>query len=233
MIVDLILRFLKNPDDNKSLLWLVGPVGVGKSAIMRTLAESSSAPEFTLGASLVFSVNGRHDGSKFIANLAYQMADKSPAYRSVIQNEFSNNPAVLEETLTAQFDKFVVEPFITYGIRPEGYKRFLVLIDGLNECNDQDTQCLILDLVSSFCIKYPTAPLVWVIAGRPEPHITEFLSRTEVVHGYTKEEIKVNIVESREDIGPLPTPHVSVTNFIVQGQLSKCICSQGLMSPNK
>lgn len=228
-----ILRFLLNRDNNKSMLWLVGPVGAGKSTVMRTLAETSSAPGFTLVGSLFFSANGRNDGSKAISTLAYQMANKSPDYRVVIQGEFSNNPALLAETLTTQFDKFIVEPFVTHGIRPEGYKNFLILIDGLDECSCRDTQCLILDLVSSFCIKYPSAPLVWVIASRPEPHITDFLSNNDVVPGYTKEDIKGDVDDSHEDIGFFPNPHVSVTNTTIASQLSNCICSHGHMAPHR
>lgn len=216
VIVDRTLRFLKNRDDNKRLLWLVGPADVGKSAIMRTLAETPSTPEFTLGASLFFSRDGRNDGSKVIATLAQQMANKSPRYRAVIESEFSRNPTLLEEVLTAQFDKLIVEPFVKCGISPEGHKCFLILIDGLNECNDQNAQRLILDLVSSFCIKYPTAPLAWVITSRPELHITDFLSQNEVVPAYKKEEIKVDVVEPREYIGSLPTRQVSAAGITVR-----------------
>ncbi len=112
----------------------------------------------------------------------------------------TNDPTLLDKAITSQFNKFLVEPFITNGIHLEGRERLLILIDGLDECSDQYTQCTILDLISSFSIKYPAAPLVWVIASRPEPHITHFLSHPNVASSYVKEEIKVDSEQSCEDV---------------------------------
>ncbi len=69
-IVERAICFFGDLACGKRLLWIVGPAGVGKSAIMQTLAEVPSTPKFTLGASLFFSINGRSDGSKFIATIS-------------------------------------------------------------------------------------------------------------------------------------------------------------------
>lgn len=199
-VVERTLHFFANRERDKSLLWLVGPAGVGKSAIMQTLAETPSTPAFTLGASLFFSVNGRDNGSKAIVTLAYQLAVKSKPYRVFVETEMTNDPTLVEKALAPQFGKLIVEPFVTQGICPGGHERFLILIDGLDECNDPGTQCTILDLISSFCIKYPTAPLLWVIASRPEPHITRFLSRPNIAPSHTKEELEVDSDDSRADV---------------------------------
>lgn len=104
--------------------------------------------------------------------LAYQLTVRSKLYKDYVQNELADDPTLLDKALAPQFKKFIFEPFIVQGISPEGHERFLILIDGLDKCNNHDTQCTILNLISSFCIKNPTAPLIWVIASRPEPHIT-------------------------------------------------------------
>ncbi len=198
-IVERAKGFFANQHDKK-MMWLVVVAGLGKSAIMQTLAEIPPTPDFTLGASLFFSVNGRNDGSKAIATLAYQLAVRSQEYREFIRDEVDRDPLLPEKAITQQFGKFIIEPFITHHVHPEGHKQFLILIDGLDECNDQRAQCMILELISTFCIKYPNSPLLWVIASRPEPHITRFMSRLDIIPSYIKEKVEVDTDESRNDV---------------------------------
>ncbi|KAF9449003.1 hypothetical protein P691DRAFT_759403 [Macrolepiota fuliginosa MF-IS2] len=194
-------NFFANPQSNKKLLWIVGPAGVGKSAIMQSLAEkvSSVNSNVVLGASLFFSVNGRNDGSKTLTTLAYQISVHDPSYRQFIRDELMNDPKLLEKSLLTQFNKFIVEPFAQQVVHGS-HKRFLILIDGLDECDSNDTQCELLGLISFFCLRYPRAPLVWIIASRPEPHITAYFSRTGIALLYDKEDILINSDEARADV---------------------------------
>ncbi|KAF9443197.1 hypothetical protein P691DRAFT_809315 [Macrolepiota fuliginosa MF-IS2] len=193
--------FLANPHRDKNMFWIVGPAGVGKSAIMQSLAENapSANSRVVLGASLFFSINGRNDGSRTLITLAYQIAVHNSSYRQYIQKEVMNDPKLLEKLLPTQFSKFIVEPFARRLVH-SSHTRFLILIDGLDECNSNDTQCELLGLISFFCLRYPTAPLVWIIASRPEPHITAYFSRTGVSLLYEMEDILINSNEGREDV---------------------------------
>ncbi|KAF9449002.1 hypothetical protein P691DRAFT_728645, partial [Macrolepiota fuliginosa MF-IS2] len=159
--------FFVNPHREKKMLWIVGPAGVGKSAIMQSLAEtvSSANSDVVLGASLFFSINGRNNESETLTTLAYQIAVNDLSYRQFIQNEVMNDPKLLEKSLPTQFNRFIVEPFARQAVH-RSHKRFLILIDGLDECNSNDTQCKLLGLISFFCLQYPCAPLVWIIASR-------------------------------------------------------------------
>jgi hypothetical protein len=180
------------------LFWLVGFAGVGKSAIMQSIAESN-VEGVTVGASVFFSVNGRCDGSKTISTLAYQLAVKCGPYRQFIQAEATADPSLFQKTLPTQFNKLIVEPFIQRRVLAP-LSRLSIIIDGLDECSDLQTQWELLDLVSEFCITYPTSPLVWLIASRPESHITSFFSLATVMPAYVKEEILVDTNEAREDV---------------------------------
>ncbi|KAF9451874.1 hypothetical protein P691DRAFT_772729, partial [Macrolepiota fuliginosa MF-IS2] len=53
-LINMVERLLSDPDAKERLLLLLGPAGVGKSAIAQTLAERQ-AKNRTLGASLFFS----------------------------------------------------------------------------------------------------------------------------------------------------------------------------------
>ncbi|KAF9454280.1 hypothetical protein P691DRAFT_770717 [Macrolepiota fuliginosa MF-IS2] len=189
-------NFFTNHQRNKNILWLVGPAGVGKSAIMQSLAEnvSSSTPSNIILGSLFFSVNGRDDGSKTFTTFAYQIAVHNSLYRRFVQNEVANDPKLLRKSLPTQFRKLIIEPFIG-GAFDESHRRYLILIDGLDECNGNETQRQIVDLISSFC----TAPFVWIISSRPEPHITSFFTGA-VALACEKEEIVIDSDEAREDV---------------------------------
>jgi hypothetical protein len=190
--------FILNCEGRRKLFWLVGFAGVGKSAIMQSIAESN-LDGVIAGASVFFSVNGRYDGTKAITTLAYQLAVKCGPYRQFLQAEATADPSLFQKSLPAQFIKLIIEPFIHRRILAP-LSRLLIIIDGLDECSDPHTQWELLDLVSEFCITYPASPLVWLVASRPEPHITSFFSLTRVMPAYVKEEISVDTNEAREDV---------------------------------
>lgn len=200
-IINRTQHFIINRNGNKRMRWIVGPAGVGKSAIMQTLAETKlpTSANVVLGASIFFSIYGRSDGTKAIITLAYQLAVNHDSYREFIEEEITRDPSLLHKSMAAQFDKFIVEPFI-WRLRNAHRVRYLILVDGLDECDSHHVQRDLLSLISSLCIKYPASPLIWVVASRPEPHITSFLSRAEITRAYEKEEIEVDSNEAREDV---------------------------------
>ncbi|KAF9448701.1 hypothetical protein P691DRAFT_668959 [Macrolepiota fuliginosa MF-IS2] len=192
-----IQRFLNDRGREKRMLWLVGPAGVGKSAIMQTLAETAS--NVILGASLFFAVNQRDDPSKVFPTLAYQIAIKCPPYRKFILQEITLDPLLPQKSLKSLFNKFFVEPFVRRRIY-HGPLPLLIVIDGLDECKGESKQREILGLISYFCLAYPTAPLIWVISSRPEPQIITFLSLPKAIPSYVKEEVVIDSDEACRDV---------------------------------
>jgi len=57
----------------KKMSCLVGPAGVGKSAIMQSVAERSQSPSTVLAALFFSAPNKRNDPSKVVTTLAYQI----------------------------------------------------------------------------------------------------------------------------------------------------------------
>jgi hypothetical protein len=196
-ILERCLYFIANCNGMKKILWVVGAAGVGKSAIMQNVAESPNLP-VTSHASVFLSVNGRNDGTKIISTLCYQLAAESDAYRRLIEGEIAHDPSLLWSSMPKQFDKLIVEPFVHHPRLIAG--RVLIIIDGLDECRNPRTQQELLRLISEFCITYPSSPIVWLIASRPEPLITSFFSRRNVIPTYEKEEIPVDSDEARADV---------------------------------
>jgi hypothetical protein len=101
--------------------------------------------------------------------------------------------------MSVQFKRFILEAFINYP--PLNFvDRVLIIIDGLDECDQSHTQRNLLQLISDFCLTYPSSPIVWMIASRPEPHITSFFAQANVEPAYEKEELLVDSNEAREDV---------------------------------
>jgi hypothetical protein len=178
--------------------WVVGAAGVGKSAIMQSVVESPELP-VSSHVSIFFSINGRDDGTKAIMTLSYQFAAKSVSYRQAIEQEINLDPSLLRSSMAKQFNKLIVEPFIR-NTQLKSAGRVLIIIDGLDECKDHRTQLELLRLISDLCVTYPSSPLVWLIASRPEPHITSFFSRRNVIPAYEKEEIAIDSDEACADV---------------------------------
>ncbi|XP_006457507.1 hypothetical protein AGABI2DRAFT_147031 [Agaricus bisporus var. bisporus H97] len=198
-ILDRCLYFIAHCSGEKKMRWVVGAAGVGKSAIMQNVTESPKL-QVTCHVSVFFSINGRNDGTKAIITLSYQLAAKFAPYRQLIEPEIARDPSLLRSSMSVQFNKFIIEPFIHKPQTLNSAERILIIIDGLDECNKRDTQLELLRLISDFCITYPSSPLVWLIASRPERHITSFFTAANVMPVYEKEEIPVDSGEGRADV---------------------------------
>ncbi|KAJ3557691.1 hypothetical protein NP233_g11676 [Leucocoprinus birnbaumii] len=190
--------WLRDPCRTKRMLWLVGPAGVGKSAIMQTVAEKEC--KSSLLAALFFSApNGRNDPRKVITTLAYQLAARYPPYRDYIRTKIMANPSILEKSIIGQFTEFIVRPFVTQRLF-EDTTPVLIFIDGLDECKGQQEQLLLLSLISYFTTRFPDVPLLWIVASRPEAHITHHLSRKRHALFFFKEEVPIDSPEACQDV---------------------------------
>ncbi|XP_006454945.1 hypothetical protein AGABI2DRAFT_176303 [Agaricus bisporus var. bisporus H97] len=198
-ILDRCLWFIAHCSREEKIRWVVGAAGVGKSAIMQNVTESPKL-QVACHVSVFFSVNGRNDGTKAIITLSYQLAAKSAPYRQLIECEIARDPSLLQSSMRVQFKKLIIEPFIHKSQLLNSAERILVVVDGLDECNNRDTQLQLLRLISDFCIKYPSSPIVWLIASRPEQHITSFFSSAHVMSAYEKEEIVIDSDEACADV---------------------------------
>ncbi|KAJ3575606.1 hypothetical protein NP233_g992 [Leucocoprinus birnbaumii] len=178
--------WLRNLDHSKKRwLWLVGPAGVGKSAIMQSIAE--------------LEVESQNDLSKVFTTVGYQLAVQHSAYRDYMRAKIDANPKLFGKALDKQFVDFIVEPFAIQHLYRES-KPILVFIDGLDECREQSDQLRLLDLISSFSTTYPNAPLRWVVASRPEAHIQNHLSKAKIASTFEKEELPVDSTEACKDV---------------------------------
>ncbi|KAJ7173078.1 hypothetical protein C8R43DRAFT_1209378 [Mycena crocata] len=159
-----------------SILWVKGPMGVGKSTIVRTLTQGLHA-QGRLGGYFVLSRGRRAltNADALVCALAYQIAINIPHLRVPISRAVRKNPAVLGETMGVQLQELILEP-LRAGVvlNPVSLLNPLVLvIDGLDECQ-YNIQREILSLLGLAIQNQP--PLRIVFATRPDDRIAEILA---------------------------------------------------------
>ncbi|KAJ7902291.1 hypothetical protein B0H13DRAFT_760564 [Mycena leptocephala] len=148
------------------VLWLHGPAGAGKSAIMRTLAERL-ANNKQLGGSFFFKRGHatRGNAQKLFTTIAYQLALCVPQLKSRISQIVEDDPSSVGRLMSVQMQSLIVAPCLSES----NIQIPVVLIDGLDECEGHLVQQEILRLISYSMHEH--LPLKFVIASRPEPDI--------------------------------------------------------------
>ncbi|KAJ7195857.1 NACHT domain-containing protein [Mycena rebaudengoi] len=175
------------------VLWLYGPAGAGKSAIMRTLAERL-AECGQLGGSFFFKRGHSNCGNaqKLFTTLAYQLVDNVPQLKTHISKIVADYPSVVSKSLKVQLLRLVTEPCRKFDTsRPITF-----IIDGLDECNDPGVQQEVLRSIGNSIRKQDLFPLQFLIASRPEPHIREIFQGSlfhKIHHSF-------NVDQSFEDV---------------------------------
>ncbi|KAJ7204765.1 hypothetical protein GGX14DRAFT_522974 [Mycena pura] len=148
------------------VLWLHGPAGAGKSAIMRTFAERL-ADAGRLGGSFFFKRDHatRGNAQKLFATIAYQLALCVTQLKYRISQIVEDDPSSVGRLMSVQMQSLIVAPCLSESnIQPP-----VILIDGLDECEGHLVQQEILCLIAQFMREHP--PVKFLIASRPEPDI--------------------------------------------------------------
>ncbi|KAJ6551278.1 hypothetical protein B0H19DRAFT_1296483, partial [Mycena capillaripes] len=177
---------------NKSILWLHGSAGAGKSAIMQSLCQKLQDAG-SLGGAFFFKRGhpSRGNGNKLFPTIAYQLSLCLPELNHAISRIVEEDPSIIQRSLYLQLKRLIIEP-----CRQALYGRTLtVIIDGLDECDGHDIQREILSALGHSTDK-DKLPLQFIVASRPEPHICEVFEATTL----NKIHFSVNINRSFEDI---------------------------------
>ncbi|KAF5360569.1 hypothetical protein D9756_005065 [Leucocoprinus leucothites] len=152
------------------ILWIRGPVGVGKSALAQTCAQKVKDAGH-LGAAFFFSINGRQkDHTRLFPTLAYQLSTAHPDFRESVNRRALNDKTLVKKTMKAQFESLIIEPLRELREQDKDVGRKVIFIDGLDECESKDAQVEIIKLIAS-SVQTKSTPFFWAIFGRAEPHI--------------------------------------------------------------
>ena len=200
-----------NRERSRSIFWLTGLLGTGKSTIAQTFAERSFA-DGKLGASFFCSrdFEDRRNLRMIFPTLAFQLAHRYAPFRKELLQVLRAHQDVGQESLCSQMEKLIVHPFKATNIST------LIIIDALDECKDEEPASAILSILSRYVDQIPTVK--FFVTGRSEPRIRSgfrlesLLPITEVIkfHEVKPEEVDgdirllfqtqlANLVKNRSD----------------------------------
>ncbi|TFK25090.1 hypothetical protein FA15DRAFT_668794 [Coprinopsis marcescibilis] len=98
--------------------------------------------------------------------------------REFIAAAMVKDVAVVKRSLKAQVDALLLQPLAQAREKhPDELWPHVIIIDGLDECEDEEQQAAILGALHE-CVKSPQFPFRIIIASRPEPKMRKYFSGT-------------------------------------------------------
>ncbi|TVY63976.1 Vegetative incompatibility protein HET-E-1 [Fusarium oxysporum f. sp. cubense] len=166
-MLDNIDHWIDDPN-SKTVYWLNGMAGTGKSTIARTVAYSRSK-RGDLGASFFFKRGETDRGNltKFVPTMARRLAWSIPEVAKFMKNAVDVDPAIADKAVREQFEKLVREPLSKATATSLSRPSVVIIVDALDKCEKDADIKLLLELFSS--LRFPGSLLVRVfVTSRPE-----------------------------------------------------------------
>ncbi|KAL5372028.1 hypothetical protein DPSP01_013821 [Paraphaeosphaeria sporulosa] len=160
-----------NNKDGKSIFWLSGMAGTGKSTIARTAAQSFK--EYSqLGASFFFKKGEgeRGNASLFFSTIATDLIAREPGMLPSIREALDEDSALPHKALKDQFEKLILHPLSEVQQTHSATTTRVIVIDALDECERENDVRVILELLTQ-AKNMQAVSLRVLVTSRPELHI--------------------------------------------------------------
>ncbi|KAF7980062.1 hypothetical protein HWV62_39842 [Athelia sp. TMB] len=169
----------KNDINANPLCWMSGPAGFGKSAISQTVAESCARNK-TLAASFFFSrgAGGRSKIVHFVTTLAFQITISVPGLKPLVEKALQDDPTIPDQSIANQLQSLIFEPLMAFRTFLRPRRTVLVVVDGLDECDDRKLIQEVITALAGARHVGPALTLRWLLTSRGEEHIRQSFSST-------------------------------------------------------
>ncbi|OCK73411.1 WD40 repeat-like protein [Lepidopterella palustris CBS 459.81] len=157
--------------DDRTIYWLNGLAGTGKSTIARTVARKYH-DEGRLGASFFFAKGGGDvsNGSKFFTSIALQLGQRSPSLKRYICDTLAKMANVANQSFRDQWQHLVLNPLSRSSKEDPNPSFYVLVVDALDECGDENHIHIILQLLAE-ARSLPNRQLRIFMTSRPETPI--------------------------------------------------------------
>ncbi|KAH6906304.1 hypothetical protein BKA70DRAFT_1044977, partial [Coprinopsis sp. MPI-PUGE-AT-0042] len=175
-IKDVMKWILKGPVEER-VLYVTGPLGSGKTALMQTLCNRCSGIGLVL-ASWFFSVrdNTRKGKAHLAPTIAYQMGVLYPQLQILIHLAIEADLEIFEKELRYQLKKLVIEPWrSSFALRTPDTQCLVLFIDALDECLEEERDQVMETLTTE--LTEEDLPFRILFSARPDPKLADFLSQ--------------------------------------------------------
>ena len=221
-VFDQVSKWLNDKSSNNRAFIISGKAGMGKSTI--AAVTSKRFPEH-FGACHFFQYNNsRYNNPKFLLqSLASQLSHVIPEYKQNLTNNLLGNKAQLldDQNIEGVFSMLFEEPFSNI---PDPGKHFLIVIDALDECRQEEKQKLV-DLITKHFHKFPRF-VRFLITTRPETDIARKFQELNPLFLEADDERNLNDLRHFFENKLTTVPDYVLREEIIQKLVKK---SEGLM----
>jgi len=158
------MRWIEKPDPSSSVFIIKGPTGVGKTALVQSIAERLQAENRHSYACFFFRRGDNMD--QLFSTLAYQLAMNTAGVRQHVGQAIVDNPALPTKAPAIQLQKLIIDPF---KLLPTPRPSPILIIEGLNECEEEEFKEAFLAIISNVLLD-PTVAIRFIVSGISEQH---------------------------------------------------------------
>ncbi len=149
--IDILCQIMEWSADpcQKTIFWLNGMAGTGKSTIARTIARTLTEQK-RLAASFFFS-RGRGDLShtgKLFSTIARQFAATSWMLKRYICEAIAEHSNISQQSMRDQWTKLVYQPLLKLEGSQQSPLTLVLVIDALDKCRSQEDVRILLQLLT-------------------------------------------------------------------------------------
>ena len=98
---------------------------------------------------------------KLFSTLAYQLAMNTAGVRQHVEQAIVDNPALPTKAPAIQLQKLIIDPF---KLLPTPCPAPILIIEGLNECEEEEFQAAFLAIISNVLVD-PAVAIRFIISG--------------------------------------------------------------------
>lgn len=156
-------------------MWLYGGAGAGKSTIARTIAEWCQEERLLLSSFFFWRSDPTRNRIKpFLPTIVYSITQFIPETRQLIELAVEEDRHIFSRNLEAQFTKLVYGPLIEASqiLTPPCQLPYVMIVDGLDECLNQEEQMALLRLFTFIFQRYDHLHWKILVASRKEQTIS-------------------------------------------------------------
>ena len=172
-------RWNNNDDENHNsrMFILSGVGGIGKTTIASVLTKPDNSANINVVAH--FFCNHKHENKKnpynVLTTISFQLAERSIPYKEKISNKEINESMKLDDVFDILFAPLHdIDPPVE--TTQEGERKWVILIDGLDECGPTDLKNDLLNCIQDHFESLPSW-LSFIITTRPEVCSVDCLSQ--------------------------------------------------------
>jgi len=167
-----IVCWIEEPNPSSTVLWVNGRAGVGKSALMQKIAELGLV---YFGGCFFFRRGspGCNVKDHLFSTLAYQLAMNVDGMLEAVDRAVMHDFSLPKMSAAIQLKRLIIEPI---RLLPIPLHPTIIIIDGLDECKDLNSQRDILTLIGEVPLD-PHVAIRFIIASRPEHQICDMFNK--------------------------------------------------------